>query len=234
MTPYTLLLSLHILLIATWLGMDIGLFTSSFWVRNPRLSPETRLAMGRFGSLMDMGPRTSLVLMLGVGILLSYYGGWALGWLPQPVVWLIVLLLLVWLWAIWQQFLAVRDATAGKPLGGRIVFLRQFRTFDLYLRLGLALVMIGLGMASFLNLLGETYGWLNTKFILFGVILLNGVAIRLVSDDFPIALGEIVRLGSTPEREARLNQALTRAYPLVLVLWGLIVVLLVLGVTKPF
>ncbi|GIW11933.1 MAG: hypothetical protein KatS3mg061_2990 [Dehalococcoidia bacterium] len=80
--------------------------------------------------------------------------------------------------------------------------------------------MIGLGMASFLNLLGETYGWLNTKFILFGVIWLNGVAIRLVSDDFPIALGEIVRLGSTPEREARLNQALTRAYPLVLVLWG--------------
>ena len=234
MTPYLLLVSLHILLIVTWLGMDIGLFTSSFWVRNSKLSPETRLAMGRFGGLMDMGPRSSLVLMLGVGILLSYYGGWALGWVPEPVIWLIIVLLLVWLWAIWQQYWAVHDASAGHDIGRRVVFMRQFRTLDMYLRLALALAMIAIGVASFLNLLGQTYGWLNTKFVLFGVILLNGIAIRLVSDDFPIALGEIVRLGSTPEREERLNKALSRAYPFVLFLWGLIVVLLVLGVAKPF
>jgi len=40
------------------------------------------------------------------------------------------------------------------------------------------------------------------------VIILAGVGIRLVADQFPIALGEIARLGSTPEREQRLNDRL--------------------------
>ncbi|MFN8535235.1 MAG: hypothetical protein U0556_16990 [Dehalococcoidia bacterium] len=234
MLPYQLLVSLHILLVVAWLGMDVAVFTSSFWVRNVKLSTDARLTLRRFGGLMDMGPRSSLVGMLGVGLLLSYYGGWAFGWLPQMVVWVIIALLAVWLWAIWQQYLAVHDAADGRDIGGRVFFVRQFRTFDLMLRLVLALVLIGLGVASFFNVLGETYGWLNTKLILFGLILANGIAIRVVSVESPVIIGEIVRYGSTPEREARFNRAVRRVYPYVLMIWGLIVVLLLLGVIKPF
>ncbi|GIW11932.1 MAG: hypothetical protein KatS3mg061_2989 [Dehalococcoidia bacterium] len=72
-----------------------------------------------------------------MGILLSYYGGWALGWLPQPVVWLIVLLLLVLaLGESGSSFWRCAMLRRASRWVGRIVFLRQFRTFDLYLRLG--------------------------------------------------------------------------------------------------
>jgi uncharacterized membrane protein YczE len=75
--------------------------------------------------------------------------------------------------------------------------------------------------------------WLNWKIALFGLVVLAGVGIRIVADQFPIALGEIARLGSTPEREARLETALARAYPFVLGIWSAIVVMVVLAVAKP-
>src|SRR5262245_16808924 len=91
-TGYTLLKSLHILLIVTWVGMDIGLFSSSFWIRNPKLSAETRLQMGRLGGMLDMGPRSSLILILAAGILLTYYGDWGFQAIPAPVIWLLIAL----------------------------------------------------------------------------------------------------------------------------------------------
>ncbi len=94
---YSVLLSLHIVFIVTWVGVDSGVFLSSFWVRNPKLSTETRLQMGRLAGLMDMGPRTSLIGILAVGLLLAYYGGWAFQWLPGWGVWLIVALMALWL-----------------------------------------------------------------------------------------------------------------------------------------
>jgi len=219
-------------LIVTWLGMDIGVFSSSFWIRNPRLSSETRVQIGRLAGLLDMGPRSSLILMLAVGLALTLLGNWGLGVFgtsaPAVVVG-VALLCLVWLWAVWQQYFAVHAIAAGHALGGRAFFVRGFRRFDLYLRIVLGVAMVGLAVSGTLS--GAT--WLNWKLGLFGLVVLAGVGIRVVADQFPMALGEIGRLGSTPEREERLDTALKRAYPFVLGLWGALVIMIVLAVAKP-
>ncbi len=231
MTPYALLKALHILLIVTWLGMDIGVFTSTFWIRNSRLSPETRLQIGRLANLLDMGPRSSLILILAVGVTLTAMGGWGfpmLGTATPIVVAVIAVLCLVWLWAVWQQHLAFAAITRGQSLGRRAFFVHGFRTFDLYLRVVLALALIAAALSG-----QSVAAWLNWKIALFGLIVLAGVAIRLVADEFPAALAEIAREGSTAAREARLDRALRNAYPLVLGLWSLIAVMTFLAVAKP-
>jgi hypothetical protein len=229
-TAYALLKALHILLIVTWVGMDIGVFTSTFWIRNRKLSPETRLQIGRLAGLLDMGPRSSLILIFAVGLILTASGGWGLqlGAATPLVVGLGVALCLVWLWAVWQQRFALGALAAGRELGKRTFFVHRFRVFDLHLRIALALALIA---AAFLPIV--RVAWLDWKVGLFGVIILAGVGIRLVADDFPIALGEIARNGSAPALEARLDRSLRNAYPLVLSLWGLIVVMTVLAVAKP-
>jgi hypothetical protein len=229
---YALLTALHILLVVTWLGMDIGVFSSTFWIRNRALSPETRLQIGRLAGLLDMGPRSSLILMLAIGLVLTLMGNWGLA-VPGDMAWLVVgavvVLCLAWLWAVWQQYFAVHDLADGHDLGRRAFYVRGFRRLDMYLRVavGLALIVIALLPQVF------TAAWLSWKVALFGLVVLAGVGIRLVADQFPIALGEIARLGSTPEREARLNSALLRAYPFVFGIWSAIVVMVVLAVAKP-
>lgn len=233
MDPYLLLKALHVLFIVTWLGVDTGVFTSSFWVRNPKYSIETRLQMGRLAGMLDMGPRSSLILIFAVGVILAYSGGWMHG-VPLAVVVVIVVACGVWLWAVWQQYFTNHALLAGHNVGGRIFFVRGFRTFDLYLRAALATVLIAAALAGFAKIGPVDAGWLNVKLALFGGIIILGLIIRVISDPFVTALGEIARQGSTPERESRLSNALTRVYPVVVGLWCVIVVMLVLGVTKPF
>jgi hypothetical protein len=227
----SLLNVVHVLLIVTWLGMDIGVFVSSFWIRNQHLSPETRVQIGRLAGLLDMGPRSSLILIFGVGVLLSLNGGYLAtsSSATTPIVIGIGAACLAWLWAVWQQYFAVHALAAGHSPGWRAFFMTGFRPIDLVLRIGLAGVLI---LAAILSPL-TTARWLNWKLALFGVVILAGVGIRLVADQFPIALGEIGRLGSSPEREARLNRALLRAYPFVLGLWALLVIMIGLAVVRP-
>ncbi|HEY3057931.1 MAG TPA: hypothetical protein VGL99_03055 [Chloroflexota bacterium] len=220
------------MLVVTWLGMDIGVFSSSFWIRNQSLSGETRLQIGRLAGLLDMGPRSSLILMLASGLLLTMLGNWGLDGLGQArpyVVAAIAGLCVLWLWAVWQQYFALHDVAAGHDIGRRIFFVRGFRQFDLFVRIALGVLLVGLAVTGLMTGLA----WLRWKVALFGLMVLAGVGIRIVADQFPVALGEIARLGSTPEREARLATALLRAYPFVLGLWAAIVVMIVLAVAKP-
>jgi hypothetical protein len=232
LTVYAVVKSLHILLIVTWLGMDIGVFSSSFWIRNASYSRETRLQLGRLAGLLDMGPRSSLILMLPVGLYLTLSGGFGLaGPSGGLIVAAAAVLCVLWLWAVWQQYFAVHDLAAGHALGRRTFYVKGFRRIDLVLRISLAIALIAVGLLAGAGLF--TPAWLTWKVALFGVVILAGVGIRVVADDFPIALGEIARLGSTPEREARLNTALLRAYPFVLGLWAILIVMVVLAVAKP-
>jgi hypothetical protein len=225
----------HILLIVTWLGMDIGVFISSFWLRDKRLGPETRLQIGRLASLLDMGPRSSLILIFAIGLLLALNGGFLplIGQAAAPLGAAVVVLSLVWLWAVWQQYFAVHALAAGHDLGRQAFFVKGFRRIDLLLRIGLATILFITGLLAATGTPLATASWLNWKISLFGVVILAGVAIRLVADQFPVALGEIGRLGSTPEREARLNRALLRAYPFVLGIWALLIVMVALAVARP-
>lgn len=234
---YALLKTAHVMLLVFWLGTDIGVFLGSFRLKDPRLSPEARLEIGRLASLLDMGPRTGVILSIPTGVALAYFGGWGgpvLGPLAPVVLLMVTGVCLVWLALVWRFFALQQAAARGRELsasGQR--FMRLWRRVDVWWRGILALTIAAATVAAAFGQSLFAAAWLDWKVAAFGFVLVCGIAIRLAADDFPIALGEIVRRGSTPERERRLASALNRAYPWVLAIYVTLIVVSYLGIAKP-
>jgi len=234
---YALLVTVHVLLLVLWLGTDIGVFIGSFRLKDPRLSTEARLEIGRLTALLDMGPRTGVILSIPTGLSLAYAGGWGrrepelLG--PTAIA-VAAVASLGWLAMVWRYFALQQRAARGAPLApGEARFMRVWRRADLWWRIVLAL---GIAVATGVAIVGRgLFGvlWLDWKVALFGFIVACGVAIRIAADDLPIALGEIGRKGSTAEREGRVSRSLGAAYPWVIAIYVSLVVMAYLSFAKP-
>jgi len=61
----------HLLCLVYWLGGDLGVFYSSFYVVDEKRSVETRLATAKILFSLDMAPRISMPLILGFGVHLA-------------------------------------------------------------------------------------------------------------------------------------------------------------------
>lgn len=234
---HALFLTLHIFLIVTWVGMDIGVFTSSFFIRNPSFSIEQRLIAGKIGRILDMGPRTSILLMYPVGAWLTWAGGWGFDhyigpFSPVVQLVLITLFFLAWEFGIWWQFVTHGRVVAGRAGPRTESAVHRFRRYDIYARWVLGALLIVDGALAFWDVGFIAFPWLGWKILLFGVVVWQGIGIRYMADAFPALIQDIVVNGSTPEREAALRSAMVRSYPFVLTLWGLVVVISVLGVVK--
>ena len=232
---YAVLVTAHVLLLVFWLGTDMGVFIGSFRLKDPRLSVDARLAIGRLTSLLDMGPRTGVILMIPTGLTLSYAGGWEKHGLLGPGVLAFVWTgSLIWLALVWRYFVLQQRSARGVALGrSGARFLRVWRTVDVGWRLVLALAIAAVTAAAILGRGLFGIGWLDWKVALFGFILACGVGIRIAADDLPVAMGEIARLGSTPAREGRLARALGAAYPGVIAIYLTLVVMAYLSFAKP-
>jgi len=234
---YALLLTAHVLLLVFWLGTDIGVFLGSFRLKDPRLEPQARVEIGRLTALLDMGPRTGVILSIPTGVALAYYGGWGRRdpALFTPLVLAVVAVLsLAWLAMVWRFFVLQQAAARGRELTpGDARFLRLWRRVDLWWRVLLAIAIAGVTLATVLGRGLFGVGWLDWKVAAFGFIVACGIAIRLAAEDLPIALGEISRRGSSPEREHRLARALGRAYPWVLAIYFTLVVMAYISFAKP-
>ena len=222
---YVVLKTLHVLLIATWLGMDFGTFVSYTRMRDSSLSIETRKQMYRIFAFIDMGPRSSLVLMLTLGVALTYMGGWGFsgsGGRAFAVVTAVVGVF--WVAALWHQYW-VHEAPPGLPRSGVHVKVQKvFRPLDIWLRVGLA---GGLAIAAVLSLTGGegpiNTDWLAWKLILFAGIVMSGVGIRVYLPAVAAAVSDIFTNGSTPEREAALTAGSRRTVWFVHAIWVLII-----------
>lgn len=235
--PHAVILFLHLILMVAWLGIDVGVFCASFFLRNPKYPIEQRLMIGRLAGLLDMGPRASLLLMYPTGAWLAWAGGWgfrhSLGpFSPIMMLMGVSIVFVVWEVGVWIQFWGHRRVLAGAA-GTRLEkFLHQYRRWDIYARWLLAALLV---LDGFLGILGKGFilqPWLGWKVLLFGLIVFQGIGIRWAADAWPALIREIVDNGSTPQREAALNSAMLRAYPFVLILWCLILMIAFIGVLK--
>ena len=235
--PHAVLLFLHLLLMAAWIGIDVGVFCASFFLRNPNYPIEQRLMIGRLAGILDMGPRASLLLMYPTGAWLAWAGGWGfehpLGpFSPLAMLTGITIVFLVWEAGVWIQFWGHRQVMSGTVGPGLERFLHQYRRWDIYARWVLAALLI---LDGVLGILGKGFivqPWLGWKVLLFGLIVLQGIGIRWAADSWPTLIRDIVEKGSTPKREAALNRAMLSAYPFVLILWSLILVIAYIGIIK--
>ncbi len=231
---YVLLKSLHVLLVAVWLGMDFGTFYTYRRLRDSSLSIETRKQMYRVFAFLDMGPRTALVLMLTLGVGLSYLGRWGFTGSSGRIFAIVTAIVgVLWVAALWHQHW-VHSAPSGFPrAAGHVKTQQIFRLFDIWLRLGLA---GGLAVAAVISLVGESgviaVDWLAWKLVLFAGIVLSGVGIRLFLPKIASALGEIFTNGSTPQSELALTAASRKTIGFVFAIWAFIILIVWVTVAK--
>lgn len=230
-------LLLHILLLATWLGVDLGMFTASFFLRNPRYPIAERLMLGRLAAILDMGPRASLLLVYPSGAWLAWAGGWGFRepigpFSPGLQLAGITLLFLAWEALVWVQFAGHRKVLAGSAGPSWERFLAAYRRWDLGARFLLCGLLVLDGALGIAGVGAIARRWLAWKVLIFGLIVALGIAIRLAADAWPARIREIVDHGSTPAREAALDRAMRRAYPFVLALYGLLVAASLVGIVK--
>ncbi len=207
--PYRVVVFLHVLLFAYWLGSDLGVFICGVVARKPGLSPAAQAGLREAGALIDMAPRTCLVLMAPVGLTLASNYGSPIHGLPLTLVWIAAL---AWLWLVWEV-----HWKQGAPLG------QLLWRIDFGVRTVVMAGFVGFG-AWCLATGGPVAGrWLATKMLLFGLIILAGIIVRILllapAPATPVPGGRDVR---------------TRIRQVVFVIWGLVAVIAFLGVTKPF
>ena len=211
---------LHILLFVYWLGGDLGVFYASRYRNNPALDVRTRQLIAKICGAIDMAPRTTLVLMLPVGLSLadsvgiSSIGG---GWLG--VIWIACL---AWLALVWLLHVK-KDNPA----------VRRFSNVDLVIRAAVIAVLVIAAIASFAG--GSPYAenWLALKVLLYAGMVSCGVGIRLAARPYAPAFQRLVAEGSTPEIEETMRRSATRARAWVKALWVLLLIAAWVGIDKP-
>jgi hypothetical protein len=207
--PYRVVVFLHVLLFVYWLGADLGVFICSTVGRREDLTDDQRRGLREAGELIDMAPRTCLVLMVPVGLTLAATFGSPIR--GAPVLTVIWLASLAWLWLVWQVHLQ-HNSSLG----------RLFWKIDFGIR---GLVMAGfVGFGAWCLATGGPIAarWLAVKMLLFGLIILCGIGVR------------ILLLSSAKPAPAAAGSARAvdnRIRNVVFVIWALVAVI---GVTKPF
>lgn len=227
MSGGSVLLILHILLLVAWLGIDVGVFTSSFVMRRPGLSTETRIALRRLMVSLDLAPRVSLILMIPVAVGLSRATGWGLGGVPEWILWATGLL-----GAIWAGMTVVSVRRLGLNESPP-PWVRAFGSLDQALRAVASLFFFATGVLS-LTGAGPWLGvWVAWKSTLFGLIIAVGLWIRVAARRYRPALAELLDKGESPPRLMQVNRRIRGVYPPVLLVWCLLIVMVILAVTKP-
>ena len=170
--------------------------------------------------IVDMSARTSLVLLLPIGFTLSTAFGSSIDGVLLQGIWGFSILWLILIWVVHFK----RETKEGEI----------YRLLDLGIRYILSFALIGLGVFSLFNDFIIQNNWLSLKITIFGLILINGIWIRIIvgrmrqsivmvqnSDDVDFAENQIKKEQST------LNTA-------ALMIWVLVILMAFLGQVKPF
>lgn len=215
LSTYTLVAFLHILLFAYWLGTDLGVFICSLTGRRPGVSDDARARLQEAGTLIDMAPRTCLVLMVPVGLTLAANFGSPIHGAVLGAVWVLGL---AWLWLVWEV-----HWRHGAPIG------RLYWRIDFVVRSAVMAAFLGFGAWCLITGSPISSRWLAAKMMIFGAIILCGIIVRILLLSRPPARAPAAAGAAAPQAGGR---DLIRQ--VVLVIWVLVAAAAFLGVTKPF
>ena len=210
---------IHILLFVYWLGGDAGVFYSSTFVTNTKLSRESRLTAFKIFINLDMLPRYCLALMLTVGGVLAEFIGYEhLLW--QTVA--IVALGPIWVWVV--HTIHAREGTEfGKTLA---TWDRRFRVFMIF-------AIIASVAYHWVTGPLRPYPWLAVKLLIFAFLIFCGFMIRLKIPPFIEGFKVMAASGATPESDQKMIDGMGACRPSVLLIWAGVAISALLGVLKP-
>lgn len=209
----------HLLVIGYWLGTDLAVYYLSGAIVDPSRPLPARLLATKAMLVLDMVPRTALILTAILGLTLSA----RLGLIPglQPWLGLVWAIGLAWLALTWTVF-----GQEGKPLGhalGRIDF--GFRLLLVACSAWLAIDAMGDGGVV------AHAPWLGIKVALLGLSIAMGLVIRLQLRPFGPLFGKVATGVASAEDEAELRTLIAQVKVPVWVIWIALVIAAVLGGT---
>lgn len=219
---YDVLVLLHILMFAYWLGADVAVLYAAKYGADPGLSLETRQTIGNIMAFVDMFPRLSVPLIGASGVTMAFLSG-ALR-LHEAWIWLAWLAALVWISSNLFIYMNRKDPTR----------VRSMLTFDALWRTALLLVIAGVAVASFFGVGIASSRSIAAKLLIYSMAIALSLVLRLLFRPYRPALNRIAAGGDSATESAVMNKALTRARPAVFAIWFLTVVEAAIGLWKPY
>jgi len=219
MSNYELMLLIHIILFCYWLGGDIGVFYSSNFVVDSKLSRETRLVAAKIMLGCDLIPKICMSLMLTVGGILTHYNG-----IDHPLwQWIgIILLGPVWLSIVLVQHFKHQAA-----------YIPTLTKIDFYFRwLLVAGIVVSCAISISTGRLDEA-PWITIKLLGFAFLIFCGLMIRVNLKDFGASYGKIVLNHYGEEDNQAMALSLKKVKPWVVTIWIVLVIEAALGIVKP-
>lgn len=217
---YTLLVTLHVVLFAYWLGPDLGVYVCSRYVARPDLPTAERLRFLEALLAIDILPRSAIVLLPVVGLQLGVMRGSVE--LPAPVLALAWLLGLAWLALVWAAY-----KTARKPEGLR------WQRIDVAVRLVLIPGLVAAGAYSLITGGPVTSGWVALKLIVYAALLAMGLYLRTIIRAWRQGFARLAAGEQSPEIDALFIDGRRRARYGAWTFWALIILMAFLGITQP-
>jgi len=220
-TAYQLLVFLHLLMFVLWLGADVGVFMlGQHFRKRAQYDLPQRMVLLQLLVNLDMVPRTAWALMVPLTISMVAAGGY---W--DVPLWGIALSWLIggaWIWLVWDAHLHDQAPRAARD--------RQIESF---LKYGLTVFYLTLGITSLS--VGEPLApvWLATKALMFGVIFLAAIMIDVAFKPVGPQLVALLGQGSSDETELPLLRTMNRTRIWVWVVYALLLATAFLGNVKP-
>lgn len=220
MDSHALWAYVHIMLLVYWLGADVGLWLAMGYVKDSKLSYETRVTLIRLAFYIDLFPRITFALILPVGMQLARdLGLYSIGDGLMAAAWTIGLL-----WSALHLAVVFRK---GTPLARRLL------TINKAYEAVAGLFFIGVGALSLATGAPIAAGWFALKLLIFGSIFWVILGIDTVFQPFTTLL-RMGPDGSTPEGEALVRRLTNQTMAWAVFMYVLVAGAAFLGRVKPF
>jgi len=199
----------------------LGVAIAGSHFRDRTNSVEQRLSILKLLVATDMGPRSAWALMIASTISLLKVGGY---WeVPDWGVTLAWAISLFWLWLVWAAHKAGQTPKAAK-----------LKKIEMALKWALAAFYLGLGIYALSTGEPLTEKWLAVKALVFGLIFVAAIMIDVMFRPVGPLLMRLIEEGSGGPVEEPLLKTMNKSRFWVRVTYVLLVIMALLGTTKPF
>ena len=216
---HDLFLILHLVLFCYWLGGDIGVFYSSGFAADPKLSIEARMVAARIMLALDLVPRLCGAVMLTVGGVLSEFVG-----VEHPAWQMAGIILLAPVWLALELIMHFKHDT---PLGKGMQKLDN--PFKWAIVVG---CIVSVGWSFSTGRLDEA-PWVGYKILVFAAIVFCSLMITKTIGPYIVGIERIAAGVINDEENAAMAKSLRQCKWAVLGIWVGLVIEAVLGVIQP-
>lgn len=206
MNDFLIFKFLHVVGFAYWLGADLGVFYTSYYVVNEKLSDDVRLTTAKILFALDQVPRICMTMMLPLGLHLL----WTMSILRFDafVMALIWVLCFAWLGMVITLHVA-------KPSSAKAGLTR----FDFWFRLILALDLIVTGLFALFTDVITLPHWAALKILIFGSLVGCGLIVRIRLKPFGPAFANLAAGNASDADNAAIRKSLNGTRPFVVAIW---------------